>query len=156
MSRPVSPLTQGYESDSAHEHRPSASGPCIPEEDGSSPSEERHEPKTKQRSRSRSRSPASNAAKTYIRSTSESIKATIYKFKSFIRKNETVRRTYWTAVVLGLITTVYYICGLFFEGRGNSIAVRGTLIAEQSKNTTESIAVAGFIINCHNMRVSRH
>ena len=84
------------------------------------------------------------------------MRAAVYKFRTFLRKNETVRRTYWTAVVLGIITTIYYICGLFFQGRGNDIASKGTLIAEQSKNTTVGIAVAGFIINCHNMQVSRH
>ena len=82
--------------------------------------------------------------------------AAIYKLKTYLQKNEIDRRTYWTAVALGVITIVYYISGLFFQGRGMSIAVRGAVIAEQSKNTTIGIAVAGFIINCHNIQVSGH
>jgi hypothetical protein len=156
MSRPVSPCDQNHRTHPAHDRRPCPSAHCLRESGGSSLSEERHGTEIKQLSSSRSQTPISNAVKTYICTTSERMKTAAYKFKTFLQKNEAVRRTYWTAVALGLITTVYYVCSLFFQGRENSIAVRGTAIAEQSKNTTEGIAVAGFIINCQNMRVSEH
>lgn len=156
MSRPVSPFDHGYEASSTHELQPSTSGPSTPVEDGSIPGEERHGTDMKQLPSSRSQTLTSNVAKSCIRNTSEHVKAGICKLKTFLQKKKIDRRTYWTAVALGLITTVCSIYGLFFQGRGNSIADRGTLIAEQSKNTTECIAVAGFIINCHNIQVSRY
>ena len=155
MSRPVSPFDQGNVANSAYEHQPNPSSPCIPAQDGSFLSEERHVTEIKEKSSSRWQTFVSNVVNTYLR-TSEHMAAAIYKLKTYLQKNEIDRRTYWTAVALGVITTIYYISGLFFQGRGISIAVRGAVIAEQSKNTTIGIAVAGFIINCHNIQVSGH
>jgi hypothetical protein len=156
MSRLVSPSNQGHQPNSAHEHQPSPPCPFLPAGDGSSLSEERHVIDIEKLSSSGLQDLTSNAAKTYTRTISEHMKAAIYKFMEFLLKNETVRRTYWTAVALGLITTVYYICVLFIQDRANSIAVRRAAIAEESKKTADGLAAAAFIINCHTIRVSGH